>query len=113
MRMMTTGAPVFLAALLAGSAAAAPAPKTLKFNLTTITDAQGMHVNVEGKIWVKRQNVTISQTQTTRISQVQSGVPIPDSLFAVPAGYKIVEAGQPGVPGLPGAPGMGRPGAGP
>src|SRR5947209_4906337 len=63
MRMMTTGAPVFLAALLAGSAAAAPAPKTLKFNLTTITDAQGMHVNVEGKIWVKGQKARFETNQ--------------------------------------------------
>ncbi len=227
MRMMTTGA---LAVVLAGSGGVAPAPKTLQFTMSTVTDARGMHVNVEGKVWVKgqrarletnqpmsgpmvvlvngakvhtlfpqqkrgtvatvptgkngprnpwefivanvgnltrgarkmgqqtidgypcdvyqrqrsrqgqtetlkswitrrtqprlplkvenrmevrRPNMSVSQSQITRIIGLRIGVPIADTLFAVPAGYKIVEAGAPGAPSLPGMPGMGGPGARP
>src|SRR3954454_11720725 len=53
MRMLTTGAAAGLALLLAGTVTAAPAPKTIMLNLTTVTDAQGMHVNVGAKVWVK------------------------------------------------------------
>ncbi len=51
MRVMTASAAAMLMALAAGAATAAP--KTLKFNLTTVTEAQGMHMNVEAKVWVK------------------------------------------------------------
>lgn len=231
MTRMTTGATIALAALLGGTARAAPAPQTMKFAMTTVADAQGMHMNIPAKVWVKgqkarleiqepvngstvmlvdgtkvrqlfpqrkqgfvrtvtpgkngprnpleyilasvdqltrgakklgqqnldgyacdiyeksrseqgrsmtlkswitrttqprlplkieatmqvkRPNMIVNQTQSTRITGLQIGVPIADSLFAVPAGYKIVEAGgpggpagpggPPGVPGLPGAP---------
>jgi outer membrane lipoprotein-sorting protein len=223
MRLRTTGALCSFSALLAGVVAAAPAPKSMKFNLNTVTDAQGMHMNVQAKVWVKgrkarietnqpmsgpmlvlvdgstvrklfpqrkqgtistvpegkngpkspwefliasvdqlthgakklgkesldgyrcdvyqirqqrpqgsmtlkswitsstqprlplkvetviqvkRPNMTMEQKQTTRITGVQMGVPIADSLFAVPAGYKIVQGGPPGGPG---GPGMGGP----
>ena len=58
----------------------------------------------------KTTNVTVNQTQTTRITGLQIGVPLPDSLFAVPPGYKIVQARGPGFGGLPGGPGMGHAG---
>ena len=226
MRMLTTGAAAGLALLLAGVATAALAPKTMMFNLTTVTDARGMHVNVPAKVWVKgqkarveanepmagptirlvngsrmhtlypqqkrgmvttlqtgpkgpknpmefiianvgqltrnarktgqqtidgypcdvyrlkrneeggtmtmrawitratqprlplkveqvlevrRPNMSVNQSQTTRITGLKIGVPIPDSVFALPPGYKIVEGG-PGGAGLPGGPGMGVPG---
>lgn len=229
MRMIPAGAAALAAALAIGSAAAATAPKTMRFNMTTATDAQGMHINVEAKIWVKgqkaraeandprtgpvlilvngpqirtlfpqqkrgtlatlsigkggpknpwefmvanvgqlthgakkvgqetidghpcdvyeltqhsqgstmtvkswitrdikpalparvenkiqvqRPNVTLNQTQTTRITGIQTGISIPDSLFAVPPGYKIVQAGAPGGPVLPGMRPSGHPGAG-
>ena len=69
-------------------------------------------VRVENKIQVQRPNVTVNQTQTTRISSIQTGIPLPDSLFVVPPGYKIVQAGAPGGPALPGMR-PGRPNAGP
>jgi len=228
MRMRTTGALGTFSVLLAGVVAAAPAPKSMKFNLSTVTDAQGMHMNVQAKVWVKgrkarleanqpmsgpmlvlvdgstvrtlfpqrkqgtistapvgkngpkspwefmvasvnqlthgakklgketldgylcdvyqlreqrpqgsmtlkswitrstqprmplkvesviqvkRPNMTAEQKQTTRITRMQMGVPIADSLFAVPVGYKMVQGGPPGGPGGPGGPGMG--GSGP
>src|SRR5438093_9339831 len=57
MRTIPAGAAAVAAALAMGAAAAAaaPAPKTLRFTMTTATDAQGMHINVEAKIWVKGQ----------------------------------------------------------
>jgi outer membrane lipoprotein-sorting protein len=224
---MRIGAVGLLAATLAGAAWAAAAPKTMKFTMNTTTQAQGMHVNVQAKVWVKgqkarlemnpptsgpilvlvngkklhnlfpqrkqgtvstirtpqngpdnpweflvanvdsllkgakkvgqqkldgytcdiyqksgsregetmtlkswitrgtkprlpikveqtinvkRPNMTMQQTQTTRMTGIQMGVPIPDSLFNVPAGYKIVQSQSPGLPGVPGGPGMGGPG---
>jgi hypothetical protein len=55
MRTISAGAATVAAALAMGIATAAPAPKTLRFTMTTVTDAQGMHINVEAKIWVKGQ----------------------------------------------------------
>jgi outer membrane lipoprotein-sorting protein len=227
MTKFTTSAAALLTLWMVGIAGAAPAPKTLTFNLTTIIDAQGMHVNTTDKVWVKgqrarfegnepmtgptvrlvngarvhilfpqqkrgtvttiqtakngpkdpmeflranvaeltrtakktgqqtldgfpcdiyqltrkqegrtltlkawvsrttqprlplkventlqvrRPNMSVTQSQTTRITNLKLGVPIPDSLFEVPPGYKIVEGGGPGMPGLPGAPGAGVPG---
>ena len=63
MRMMTTGASAVLAAVIVGAVTAAPAPKTLKFNLNTVTDAQGMHVDVTAKIWVKGQKARLDETE--------------------------------------------------
>src|SRR5690349_7514072 len=59
MRLMTAGAAAMPGAVLAGAVAAAPAPKTMKFNMATTTDAQGMHMNVAAKIWVKGQKARI------------------------------------------------------
>jgi hypothetical protein len=70
-------------------------------------------IKVERNVQVRRPNVTVNQTLTTRISGIQSGIPVPDSLFVVPPGYKIVQAGGPGGPALPGMRPSGRPGAGP
>jgi outer membrane lipoprotein-sorting protein len=67
-------------------------------------------LKVENRVEMHRPNMSMSQTQTVRITGLRFGVPIPDSVFAVPAGYKIVEAGPPGAPGMPGPPGMGGPG---
>jgi hypothetical protein len=72
-----------------------------------------MPVKVENKVQVQRPNVTVNQMQTTRITGIQSGIPISDSLFTVPSGYKIVQAGGPGGPVLPGMRPSGRPGMGP
>src|SRR5687767_11526145 len=55
MRRMTAGAAAVLVASLAGATLAAPAPRTMMFNMTTVTDAEGMHVNIQGKVWVKGQ----------------------------------------------------------
>jgi hypothetical protein len=82
---------------------------TLKAWITTDTQPR-VPLRIEQKVQVRRPNVTIDRTQTTRITGLQFGAPIPDSLFAVPPGYKIVQAGAPGAPGMPGP---GRPGMGP
>jgi hypothetical protein len=82
---------------------------TLKAWITRTTQPR-LPIRVEMTQQVKRPNVTLKQTQLTRITNIQIGGRIPDSLFAVPAGYKIVEGGAPGVPGVPGGPGMGAPG---
>jgi outer membrane lipoprotein-sorting protein len=229
--MMTAGGAAMAAALAMGAAVAAPAPKSLRFNMTTVIDAQGMHINTEAKIWVKgerarvettdprfgapvlmlsdgrkirtlypqqkrgtvtafpgdksaaknpleflvaklddvthgakklgrqkldghtcdvyeltqnspegtksikswiardtrprlpikverkvheqRPNVTVNQTLTTLITGIRIGIPIPDSLFTVPPGYKIVEAGAPGGPVMPRMPGPGHHALGP
>ena len=228
MRRLTTGAAAGFLLFMAGTVTAAPAPKTMMLNLTTVTDAQGMHVNVGAKVWVKgdkarveanepmtgptirlvngakvytlypqqkrgsvatipagkgspknpmefivanvaqvtrsarktgqqtidgypcdiyqltrkeeggtmvrkawitratqprlplkveetiqvrRPNMTVNQSRTTKITGLKIGVPIPDSLFVLPSGYRIVEGG-PGGPGLPNGPGMGVPGMG-
>lgn len=230
MRLFSSGAAAGVVLLLGTTVAAAPAPKSLTFNMTTVTDAQGMHVNVTAKVWVKgdkarletdqpmtgrmivlvdgakvhqlfpqqkrgtvatiktgksgpknpmefivanvgqltrgakktgqqtidgypcdvylqtqksegrsmtmkawvtrtmqprlplkvestvqvkRPNMTVKQSQTTRITGIKRGVAIPDSLFKVPTGYKIVAAGAPGVPGVPGPSGLGSPGGRP
>src|SRR6266498_3248984 len=63
MRMLTTGAAAGLALLLAGGVTAAPAPKTMVFNLTTVTDARGMHVNVPAKVWVKGQKARVEANE--------------------------------------------------
>lgn len=220
MRVMTAGGAALAVALAARATVAAPAPKTLKCHVTTVTDAQGMHVNVEANVWVKGQkarveakdpvrgqvlvlmdgrqvrtllpqqkrgtlvtfsgekghrnpweiafanveqltrgakklgqaklegytcdiyeatqnspqatatikswitrgtqprlplkvekslrvhqpNMTVSQSETVRLTDVHFGVPIPDSLFAVPPGYKIEPARAAGAPGLPRGP---------
>src|SRR5438045_3812716 len=62
MRMMSPSTAAMAAVLAMGSAAAAPAPKTLRFNMTTAVDAQGMHINTEAKIWVKGQKARVETT---------------------------------------------------
>jgi hypothetical protein len=62
---------------------------------------------------IKRPNMTMQQTQTTRMTGIKMGVPIADSLFKVPSGYKIVQSQNPGMLGVPGGPGMGGPGTRP
>lgn len=57
MKVMRAGAVVMIAALAAGTAAAAP--KTLKFIQTTVTDGAGMHMNVEAKVWIKGQKARV------------------------------------------------------
>jgi len=82
---------------------------TIKSWITRTTQPR-LPLKVENTLQVKRPNVTVNQTQTTRITGLQIGVPLPDSLFAVPPGYKIVQARGPGFGGLPGGPGMGHAG---
>jgi outer membrane lipoprotein-sorting protein len=229
MRLFSSGT-VAVALLWMTAGAAAPAPKSMTFNMNTVTDAQGMHVDVKAKVWVKgdrarletsqpmtgpmvvlvngtkvhqlfpqqkrgtvssiqtgkggpkspmefivanveqltrnakktgrqtidgflcdvyqqtrkdegrsitmkawvtrslqpplplkveivgqvnRPNMTMKQSQTTRITGIKQGVAIADSLFKVPSGYKIVAAGAPGIPGGPGPAGLGAPGGRP
>src|SRR5260370_4711631 len=69
MRLMTAGAAAVAASALAGAVTAAPAPKTLTFNMSTVTDAQGMHVNVGAKIWVKGQKAR-AEINDHRIGQL-------------------------------------------
>jgi outer membrane lipoprotein-sorting protein len=230
MSLFPSGAAAGVALLLGATVAAAPATRSLTFNMSTVTDAQGMHVNVSAKVWVKgdkarletnqpmtgpmivlvdgakvhqlfpqqkrgtvttietgrggpknpmefiianvgqltrgakktgqqtidgypcdvylqtktgegrsvtmkawvtrtteprlplkveisghvkRPNMVVKQSQTTRITGIRRGVAIPDSLFRVPAGYKIVAARQHGVHGVPGPAGLGGPGGRP
>jgi len=68
-----------------------------------------MAIKVEVKTQVHRPNATVNQAQTTRITGIRTGIPIPDSLFAVPPGYKIVQAGAPGSSTMQGGPGMSAP----
>ena len=55
MTKLTTAAALLLTCLSAAAGMAAPAPKSMTFSMSTVTDAQGMHVNVTGKVWVKGQ----------------------------------------------------------
>src|SRR5262245_18973232 len=63
MRLRTTGVLATLTTLLAGMVTAAPASKSMRFSLSTVTDAQGMHMNVQAKVWVKGQKARIEATQ--------------------------------------------------
>src|SRR3954465_15238785 len=65
MRMRMTGAWGTLGVLLAGVVTAAPAPKSMKFNLSTTTDAQGMHMSVDAKVWVKGSKARIEVNAPT------------------------------------------------
>jgi hypothetical protein len=71
----------------------------------TRTTQPRLPLKVEISAHVKRPNMTVNQTQTTRITGLKIGMPLPNSLFAVPPGYKIVQSNGPGLPGLRGAPG--------
>ena len=71
----------------------------------TRTTQPRLPLKVEITSHVERPNAAVNLTQTTRITRFRIGIPLSDSLFAVPPGYKIVQASGPGLPGLPGAPG--------
>jgi hypothetical protein len=71
----------------------------------TRTTQPRLPLKVEITSQVQRPNATVNLTQSTRITGLKIGMLLPDSLFAVPPGYKIVQASGPGLPGLPGAPG--------
>jgi hypothetical protein len=83
--------------------------RALKSWITRTTQPR-LPLKVESIDQVNRPNVTMKQSQTTRLTRIKKGVAIPDSLFQLPAGYKIVEAGAPGTPGMPGPAGLGGPG---
>jgi hypothetical protein len=78
--------------------------QTVKSWITRTTQPP-LPLKVEITSHVKRPNATVNLTQTTRLTGLKIGMPLPNSLFAVPPGYKIVQASGPGLPGLPGAPG--------
>jgi len=64
-----------------------------------------MPLKVVTRVSMQRPNASIEQTTTVRMRKVELNVPLADSLFVMPAGYRIVE-GTPTLPGRPGAPGM-------
>jgi outer membrane lipoprotein-sorting protein len=69
-------------------------------------------LKVVRQVTIQRPNATLSQTQTVRIRRLRLNPAVPDSLFTLPKGVRVVE-GQPMMPN-PGAvaPGMGLPGGG-
>jgi hypothetical protein len=79
---------------------------TVKSWVTRTTQPR-LPLKVESTSRMKRSNGAVNLTQTTRLTALRIGVPLPDSLFAVPPGYTIAQASGPGLPGGPGVPGMG------
>jgi outer membrane lipoprotein-sorting protein len=71
-----------------------------------------MPLKVVRQVTIERPNAKISQTLTIRLRHLRLDAPLPDSLFTLPKGVRVVE-GQPAMPN-PGAmtPGMGLPGGG-
>jgi outer membrane lipoprotein-sorting protein len=61
-----------------------------------------MPLKVVRKVSMQRPNASITRTTTVRMRKVELNVSLPDSLFVLPSGYKVVE-GAPSLPGGPGA----------
>jgi outer membrane lipoprotein-sorting protein len=70
----------------------------------TRTLKPAMPLKVVTRVSVQRPNASITQTTTVRLRKVELNVALADSLFVMPAGYKVVE-GTPTLPGGTGAPG--------
>jgi hypothetical protein len=68
----------------------------------TRTLKPAMPLKVVRKVSVQRPNASFTRTTTVRMRKVELNVLLPESLFVLPAGYKVVE-GAPTLPGGPGA----------
>lgn len=68
-----------------------------------------MPLKVVRQVTLERPNASLSQTVTVRLRNLKLNPSLPDSLFKLPAGMKIVE-GDPMLPNGAGLPGTGIPG---